>query len=274
MASERRRRVPQTLMAALLCFSAPAWAEPDESQKESARNLMAEGRELREAQDLRGALVRFQTADEIMGVPTTAYEVAATQAELAMLVEARATLRRLLAMPVREDDPEPFRVARTRARQLDAELAERQAVQDREARAAAKPEVASSLASSRPADARAPAAAPADAAPGRSIPTLTYVGGGVAIVGLAVGSAAGIAAISKKHAAEANCAGNQCPPAAWSDLDSAHDLAIVSTLGFVACGVGVTLGVGALVFGQDASKSSASLQLVARPRQVSLTGRF
>jgi hypothetical protein len=102
-----------------------AAAEPSESAKESARNLMAEARELRDRQDLQAALARFEAADAIMGVPTTGFEVARTQADLLLLIEARATLRRVLAIPEGPEDPEPFKVARDKAKALDAELGKR-----------------------------------------------------------------------------------------------------------------------------------------------------
>ena len=72
-----------------------------------------------------GALARFKAADSIMGVPTTGFEVARTQADLGLLIEARATLRRVLAIPQRPEDPEPFSIARDKAKRLDAELSQR-----------------------------------------------------------------------------------------------------------------------------------------------------
>jgi hypothetical protein len=83
---------------------------------------MAEARALRERGDLQGALSRFSAADSIMSVPTTGFETAATQAELGKLVEARETLRRVLALPQSPDDPEPFNEARVKARALDQRL--------------------------------------------------------------------------------------------------------------------------------------------------------
>jgi hypothetical protein len=57
-----------------------------------------------------------------MNVPTTAFEVATTQAKLGKLVEARDTLLRMLTTPPRPDDPEPFNEARAKARALSQEL--------------------------------------------------------------------------------------------------------------------------------------------------------
>ena len=120
MASSRFSR--GALLLALLLGSAVARAQPSAAQKETARGLMAEGRELRERGDVSGALTRFSAADALMGVPTTGFEVAATQAQLGKLVEARETLQRVLAIAVSPDDPEPFNEALRKARALDQQL--------------------------------------------------------------------------------------------------------------------------------------------------------
>jgi len=112
------------LLGLLLCASA-GHAQPSAAQKETARGLMAEGRELRERGDLNGALTRFSAADSLMGVPTTGFEVASTQAQLGRLVEAHETLRHLLAVAPSPDDPEPFNEARSKARSLDQQLSAR-----------------------------------------------------------------------------------------------------------------------------------------------------
>src|SRR5687767_3133797 len=106
-----RRPAAAAVLAVLLATSL-LQAQPSAAQKETARGLMAEARELREHGDLQSALSRFSAADSIMGVPTTGFEMAATQAELGKLVEARETLRRVLTLPQSPDDPEPFNAAR------------------------------------------------------------------------------------------------------------------------------------------------------------------
>jgi hypothetical protein len=111
-----------SLMLTLLLGSSVAYAQPGPAQKETARALMAEGRDLRDQGDLQGALTHFSAADSIMGVPTTGFELAATQAQLGKLVEARDTLRRVLAIAPSLDDPPPFNEARAKARALDQQL--------------------------------------------------------------------------------------------------------------------------------------------------------
>jgi hypothetical protein len=112
-------------LVSLLLASSAAHAQPSAAQKETARGLMAEARELRERGDLAAALARFSAADSLMGVPTTGFEVAATQAQLGRLVEARETLRHVLAIAQSPDDPEPFNEARAKARALDQQLLSR-----------------------------------------------------------------------------------------------------------------------------------------------------
>jgi hypothetical protein len=334
MVSNRVRSAGAAL--SLLLLTSPAWPAPSESQKETARTLMAEARELRETRDLAGALSRFQMADAIMGVPTTGYEVAATQAALGQLVEARATLRKLLSAPASPDDPEPFKTARVKAKTLDAELAERvgslrlqvkgaddslrisvdglelepKAVtepvqvnpgshrvvarsaaneQARDVAIAERESVPVSFDFSAETPAASPAAppvtqeepgpsqhdAPRPSLPGAksSVPTLAYVGGGVALAGLIVGSVTGSMALSRKHAAERGCVDHQCPPSTWDDLDSASSLAAVSTASFVVCGVGAAIGIGALLFGEHDTVPS-SLTVGVHPRRLDVTGRF
>jgi hypothetical protein len=84
--------------------------------------MMQEGRDLREKNDLKGALARFKAADDIMHVPTTTLEVARTQASIGMLVEALDTIAALRKTPSAADDPQPFKDARAKADDLDTQL--------------------------------------------------------------------------------------------------------------------------------------------------------
>lgn len=110
------------ISALVLSIASPALAEPTAVEKENARNLMQEGRDLRDKKDLKAALQRFQAADQIMAVPTTAFEVASTQVALGLLVEARETLNRISHMPVQPKEPPPFKEARQKAESLDETL--------------------------------------------------------------------------------------------------------------------------------------------------------
>src|SRR5258705_8511204 len=113
------------VFAVLMLGTTHASAEPPPAEKETARALMSEGRELREGSDLKSALKRFQAADAIMHVPTTGLEVARTETALGLFVEARETLRNLARLPEDLSDPAPFREARAQADKLDEELQRR-----------------------------------------------------------------------------------------------------------------------------------------------------
>lgn len=132
MASERSRatRAAFAMSVVVALFaSAPALAQqqqqPTASDRETARALMAEGREKRDAGDLAAALKAFSAADSIMHVPTTGLEVARTQDKMGQLVEARETLLAVLRIAPQPSDPPPFAEARRAAEALDADLAGR-----------------------------------------------------------------------------------------------------------------------------------------------------
>jgi hypothetical protein len=326
--------------AICVVLAAPAvLAQPSATQKETARALMGEARELREQGDLVGSLKRFKAADWIMGVPTTAYEVAVTQAQLGDLVEARETLRRLLALQVYPDDPPPFNEARSKAKALDQQLSGRIStlrfavtgvnkgdayevevdgeavppalvnlplrvnpgkhvvvarIDNREVKREVETGEAQTLdvelafgkgtgaGAGEDSDAgNASEGATAEhAAPGkkRHAPTLSYVGAGVAVTGFLVGSVAGISAISHRNAAKRDCVGNQCPPSTWSDLDKAHSMATVSTVGFVVGTLGAAVGIGAAVLGSSDAKKEHAFTVAPtfgqRSGGVSVEGRF
>lgn len=126
-ASSRARRLAATIAIGLAIASASssAFAEPTASEKETARSLVASGREKRRAGDERGALDDFQRAHAIMGVPTTALELGKSQEALGQLVEARTTLLEGVRYPVHNGEPEAFKKARREAKQLAESIAPR-----------------------------------------------------------------------------------------------------------------------------------------------------
>lgn len=107
------------LTAAGLLGAPSAHAEPSASDRETARSMMAEGRELRDKGDMKGALQRFKTADTLMHVPTTGLEVAKAQVALGLLLEARDTIAAIRKYPQGPNDPAPFNEARAKADDLD-----------------------------------------------------------------------------------------------------------------------------------------------------------
>lgn len=120
MAFERRLGV--LAIAFAMTLSTAAFAEPTAADRETARSLMAQGREKREAGDHAGALKAFMGADAIMKVPTTGIEVARTQAQLGDLLTARETLLAVLRRQPQPGDPPPFAEATKAAEALDEDL--------------------------------------------------------------------------------------------------------------------------------------------------------
>jgi hypothetical protein len=122
MGSRRvRLTLAATAMAALLAAPS-AGAQPSAADRETARSMMQEGRDLREKGDLKGALQRFKAADDIMHVPTTSLEVARTQVSLGLLVEALDTIANIHKVPPAADEPAPFKDARNKADDLDSQV--------------------------------------------------------------------------------------------------------------------------------------------------------
>jgi hypothetical protein len=323
----------------LLC--GVARAQPNDAQKETARNLMVEARQLRESGDMLGALRRFNAADAIMNVPTTGFEVASTQAQLGELVEARETLLRLLAIPQSPDDPEPFNEARAKARTLDQQLAARigsitlqdcgigqmieielsvdgkplpaamlglpfrvnpgkhqvatrlqgralwREVDVAEGQTIEVPlECASAAKSTPPAPLAPPSPSPpatrrhederlAQASSGQ--PVSAYVGAGIGLLGVGVGTTTGVLAISRKNTAIQGCVKDACPPSTWRTLDRAEELATISTVSFVVGGLGVVTMVGSLLLAKPRPARTAwvvSPEIGRQAARLNVTGRF
>lgn len=122
MASERLRLAAAVAALASVLAASPARAEPTAADRNTAREMMREGRDLRDKGDLKGALKRFKAADDIMHVPTTGLEVARTQVALGLLVEARDSIAEIRQEPQKADEPQPFKEAREKAEELDSSL--------------------------------------------------------------------------------------------------------------------------------------------------------
>jgi hypothetical protein len=110
------------LVTAALSVVTAANADPTAADRETARTLMEQGREQRDKGDLKEALKRFQAANDIMHVPTTALEVARAQVALGLLVEARDTVAGLRQNQAAKRESQLFKDARNKAEELDASL--------------------------------------------------------------------------------------------------------------------------------------------------------
>jgi hypothetical protein len=331
MAFERARG--GALGLALLAVSGVAQAQPSAAKRETARELMAEARQLRDRGDLEGALSRFSAADAIMNVPTTGFEVAVTQAELGNLVEARESLLRVLGMAQAQDEAAPFREARAKARALHEQLLQRigsivftagdvseadelelrvdgeivpramlglrfrvnpgkhQVVARsrgrelwRELDVGQGQSVEVRLAFQKPPLARrrhesrtVPPPKPPRRVPQTGTPALAYVGVGVGAVGIVIGSVAGVSAINHKNSAADACIDKRCPPSTWLDLQTAHNMAVTSNVGFLIGGAGLAFAVGVFLLDRPSHPKQALLvapEVGPQGASVNVQGRF
>lgn len=267
------------LGGALIAVSPSAFADATPQEKEHARELMAEGRDKRDKNDLPGALDAFMKADAIMHVPTTGYEVAKTQQTLGKLVEARDTVDAILKLPTSPSDPPQFAEARSKAdalgKELDAKLGRLKIVPtapgasvkiddqpvasvDTPARVMPGKHVVTdgdarvevTVAAGETKDvalgaAKPPAEGPVEPSPKKSgIPTLSLIGFGVGAAGLAVGAVTGVMAMSAEGDLSDKCGTTKkCPTTEQDNLDSAKTKATISTIGFIVAGVGIAVGV-------------------------------
>lgn len=87
----------------------------------------------------------------------------------------------------------------------------------------------------------------------------TYVGFGVAGVGLVVGGITGGMAISKGSTLSSGCEGTRCGPAHWGDVDSYNALRTTSFVALAIGVVGVGIGIGGLVSGGGEPAKAAAV---------------
>jgi hypothetical protein len=98
---------------------------------------------------------------------------------------------------------------------------------------------------------------------GRSIHTLTWVGLGVGVVGIATGSIAGVLALGKASNVKNACSGLSCPPGSKKDVNDGRTDATISTIAFA---VGVA-GLGAAAVGYFVLSPSAKDRAALAPRR-------
>ncbi|MBL8611327.1 MAG: hypothetical protein JNL38_28545 [Myxococcales bacterium] len=119
-----------------------------------------------------------------------------------------------------------------------------------------------------------PPAPPADSG-GRSPlrPLLVYGGLGTAALGLGVGVVTGVVTLSKAGSLKDRCVDGRCPPDASSDLDATKTFGTISTIGFVAFGVGAAAAAVGF-FALPAGGSGASTGIYLGPGGGGLRGTF
>jgi hypothetical protein len=103
----------------------PQPTQPSAADLESARELFKEGREARQAGDLRRALDRFKAAHAYGQTPVTALELGRTHVQLGELVEGREVLLSVARMKVQPDETEKSASARADAADLAEDVRKR-----------------------------------------------------------------------------------------------------------------------------------------------------
>lgn len=82
--------------------------------------------------------------------------------------------------------------------------------------------------------------------------TIALVGGGIAVVGLAIGLVETFVALGHKSTLKSSCASDgSCGPAQHSELDSAKSAANIATVGYIVAGVGIGVGVAGFVIARN-----------------------
>lgn len=128
MTSSRGARFGRTLLLASACsigfVAIPdrALADTSASDFESARELYKQGKDLRAAGDIKGALEKFKAGHALGQTPVTGLELGRAHMDLAQLLEAREVFLSIARLPVQPDEGEKSAGARTEAAQLADQL--------------------------------------------------------------------------------------------------------------------------------------------------------
>jgi hypothetical protein len=294
--------VSRTLAVAAALFliglARPAIAEPTDAEKDAARILFTEGKELRDAGKVTAALERFQRAYDLAATPITTVELARTHVMLGHLVEARRLVRSLETSEKKPGESAKSVAARDDAKRLATELDAKiptiivradgatTATLDGKpitlgAAIAIDPGKHSLVVDKKTEELtvkegerdRVITIEPIKAAPPPVVPpkkiepepkntTLLWIGGVAGGVGLLVGAGAGALALSNASTVKDGCPSNLCPPSRHEDLDATRRWATISTIGFAVGAVGATLFVIGIASAPSTKKDSLSASLV------------
>lgn len=113
-----------------------------------------------------------------------------------------------------------------------------------------------------------------EAEPSAGPKVMTFGGFGLAAVGIGVGAITGLMSLKKTNDLKAVCPNDACPPERQGDLDSANMLGNVSTVAFVAAGVGAVVGVVGVVLWRGQHKEPTTSALLLSPSWVGWRATF
>lgn len=284
------------LACALLFGPRLALAEPNATEKETARQLLVSGRGKRDSGDTKGALEDFKRAHAIMKVPTTGLELGRAQVALGQLVEARDTLLEVVRMEAPPTNT-TFVKARDDAKKLADEISPKiptlkielrgiqpkdgtevtldgspilpesismkvnpgrhEVVAKRGAQVArGEATVGESQEQSIAVD-LAKGAGPNGSGSIGDLHPLVWVGFGTAGAGAILGSVFGGLSLSIHGDVAPQCPNGVCPPSTWDDYDRGVTYGWVSTGAFALGGVGLGLGIVGLFLPRSSSEADA-----------------
>jgi hypothetical protein len=295
------------LIVGFLVMTVPLSAEALADDKAVCLDASLKGQTLRDAHKLVEAREQFRTCAQQQcpaavqrdcanwldavekGLPTVV--LTAKDATGASIVEVKVSLdgapfaTRLAgeAVPV-NPGMHTFRFDFADGAHVEQQALVREGAQDQVVAAAEPPRLAAPPASAPPAS---PAAAPAmsqeaprapdiapESAPRPPSRVPSFLALGVGAAGVAVGSVAGILAMSAASGAKSHCQGTTCTPDAQSGIDNSKTLALVSDVGFLVGAAGAAFGLGLLLSAPSAPSSTATtaLKLVVGPATVGFSG--
>ena len=108
----------------------------------------------------------------------------------------------------------------------------------------------------------------------RGVPAGVWVGLGVGVAGFALGGVSAGLAAQKKGDFSAACQGTHCPPSERSKVDSYNTMLTLSTVGFIAGGVGLAAAGVFWIAAPRSNEASASVGAYVGPGSAGIQGAF
>jgi hypothetical protein len=110
---------------------------------------------------------------------------------------------------------------------------------------------------------------------GRSVHVATWIGLGVGVAGLALGSVTGVMALGKAGNVKDACQGLSCPTSARSDVEDGRTVGNVSTIAFAVGAVGLAMAaVGFFVLSPSKSARANGVRVAVTPTWAGIHGDF